>query len=351
MASIILNYERARDSNGDQEDKRQKSVNSRHLKVDSYYRLPRHVKLLMDSKDMKQIFEVDGNAKLAVGEPYLLETDEEFPFLGDLAEGERIQSLKNELFRSPLFSHSPRPNDFLLTRTKIGKDCLMYSIRPIRRLFISGQVEPLDVVPRPSRALTTTQENFFLLAAARLFATSPSGLDWADLCKELIKSSYSKAKALEGVLGRISQNMRSYDPDSMTRARTTKWVPNKDLLAEDWERRLSPKDVCLQESAVAAEYRMNLMGLELVDLNKLWRWLTLNSDLLAFRKERAVKVILQAEGAKDVKTKAALQQLKRVLVREMKDLEAKLEVGRFISRYLLSCPWSTTEAFKDRVLC
>jgi glycosyltransferase involved in cell wall biosynthesis len=172
MSSIVLNYERIRDTHADQDERRHKSMQST-LIGDETYRIPRHVKLLMEKRDFKQIFEMDNNTKLTVGEPFLLETDDEFPFLGPLIPGEIQQSFKNELFRSPLYSHTPRSSDFLLTRTKIGKDNLMYSIRPIEKLFVSGQTEPLEVVPKPSKALSKTQEDFFLLSAARFFSAYP----------------------------------------------------------------------------------------------------------------------------------------------------------------------------------
>ena len=349
MSSLIVNYERVREVEMDQDERRHRSM-QKSVDVESLYRLPRHVKLLMEKKDFKQIFEIDSSSKLAVGEPFILEAYDEFPFLGTLEPGEILQSFKNELFRSPLFAHTPKSTDFVLVRTKIGKDSLQYTLRPIRQLFLSGQLEPLEVVPKPIKGLSKTQECFFLLAAARYLNSNRNGIEWKDLRKELILSSFSKEKALESILSRVAQRS-FFEVDATTRTRASRWFPNKDLEPEELEKMFTAKDVCLQESSAAAEYRLSSLGLEQLDMNKLSQWLSLNTDLFKAKKERAVVVFLFAEKSKDQKIRGNLQSIKRILIKELKDLEKRIEVGKFIRRYLLSCPWNTTEAFKDRVCC
>lgn len=243
MASIVLNYERIRDAGADQDEKRHKSLQARTTEFENVYRLPRHVKLLMERREFKQIFEIESNSKLTVGEPYLLEPEDEFPFLGTLKSGEILQSLKNELFRSPIFEHKPRSTDFLLTRTKIGKDSLSYTIRAIQRLFLSGQTEPMDVVPKPSKLLNKTQENFLLLAAARFLMANPGGVEWKELRKDLIKSSYSKEKAIEALLGKVAEKGKFYDPDSQSRSGAiSKYFPRPGLDIDELEKQFSAKD-------------------------------------------------------------------------------------------------------------
>lgn len=347
MSSLIVNYERIRDVEMDQDERRHKSM-QKSVNIENAYRLPRHVRLLMEKKDFKQIFEIDSSTKLTVGEPFILEAYDEFPFLGTLEPGEIVQSFKNELFRSPLFPHSPRSTDFVLVRTKIGKDALQYTLRPIRQLFLSGQLEPLEVVPKPTKGLNKTQECFFLLAAARYLLSNRNGVEWSDLRKELIRSSFSKEKALESILSRIAYR-NFFEVDAGSRTRISRWFPNKELDPDELEKMFTAKDVCLQESAAAAEYRLTTLGLEQMDMNKLSQWLSLNTDLFKSKKERAIKVFLFAERSKEPKLRAALQKIKRITVKELRDLEQRIEVGKFIRRYLLSCPWNTTEAFKDRV--
>ena len=347
MSSLIVNYERVREVEMDQDERRHRSM-QKTVNIENQYRLPRHVKLLMEKKDFKQIFEMESSSKLTVGEPFILEAYDEFPFLGTLEPGEILQSFKNELFRSPLFAHTPKTTDFVLVRTKLGKESLQYTLRPIRQLFLSGQLEPLEVVPKPIKGLSKTQECFFLLAAARYLNSNRNGVDWNDLRKELIRSSFSKDKALEGILNRVAQR-NFFEVDPVSRTRVSRWFPNKDLEPEELEKVFTSKDVCLQESSAAAEYRLNSMGLEQLDMNKLSQWLSLNTDLFKAKKERAAAVFLFAEKSKDPKIRGNLQRIKRILIKELKDLEQRIEVGKFIRRYLLSCPWNTTEAFKDRV--
>jgi hypothetical protein len=175
-------------------------------------------------------------------------------------------------------------------------------------------------------------------------------VEWSELRKELIKSSYSKEKSVETLLGKIAKNER-YNDDTYGggRNRLSRWFPNPNLDAEELEKMFTPKEVCLQESSSATEYRLEMLGLENLDLSRIYQWLTANSELLKFKKERAVNMILLAEARKDNKTKSSLKELKGYLLKDLKDLEIRLEVGRYIRSQLIVCPWNTTEAYKDRV--
>lgn len=246
MASVIVNYERRfPPSSLDDEEEKNMKLQSKNMKLSKYehrYRLPKHVKYLVEKKDFKPIFEVDTTHKLSIGEQYLLEAEEEFPFLGELSPGDMQQAVKNELFKAPLYLQSPSTTDFVLVRNKIGKDNLQYSIREIKKMFVSGQTEPLEVVPKPAKNLTKTQENFFLLGCARYFAANPNGVEWSDLKKELIRSSYGKEKLFEALLPKIGRSERYVDADYNGRSRSSRWVANSDLDSTDLEKMFSPKD-------------------------------------------------------------------------------------------------------------
>ncbi|CAN0285003.1 unnamed protein product, partial [Phaeothamnion confervicola] len=50
------------------------------------------------------------------GQTWVLDKDQESPFVGDVAPGMLQPSLCNRLFRAPLFEHAARDTDFLLVR-------------------------------------------------------------------------------------------------------------------------------------------------------------------------------------------------------------------------------------------
>jgi hypothetical protein len=113
----------------------------------------------------------------------------EAPFLGHVEpEGKEIQqAIVNNLFRAPIFRHQPHPTDFLLVRTKKGDKKLSYSVREIPYLFLCGQLEPQQTVPRPMTKINPLQEKFYLLAAARFLQLKDEGVAFSEIQKSLLR--------------------------------------------------------------------------------------------------------------------------------------------------------------------
>jgi Protein of unknown function (DUF3591) len=256
MASLLINYERLIPNTSTEEDddelKNSKLQNKTLNKFEINYRLPRHVRYLIEKKDFKQIFDIATlnatnntnaakyNNKHVIGEPYLLDIQEDFPLLGSLNAGEIQSVFKNELFKAPVYSHKPSTTDFLLVRIKL-KDTLTYTLRNIKNILVSGQTEPVEIVPKPSKNLTKTQENFFLLACIRYLTANPNGVEWNDLSKELIRSSYGREKVFEALLPRIARSEKYID-EYTARSRVNRWVLNNEVDAMDLEKIFTPKE-------------------------------------------------------------------------------------------------------------
>lgn len=71
-------------------------------------------------------------------------------FLGQLSHGQTIQSFENNLYRTPLYNHTPSPSDFLLI---VSGD--MVHLREIDALFLQGQQCPKLEVPAPNSKSST----------------------------------------------------------------------------------------------------------------------------------------------------------------------------------------------------
>jgi len=67
------------------------------------------------------------------------------PFLGNLAPGQSLQALENNLFRAPIYNHRFPESDFLIIRTRNN-----YFIRIVDTIFTVGQELPLYEVPGPN---------------------------------------------------------------------------------------------------------------------------------------------------------------------------------------------------------
>lgn len=204
MASAIFNYYRPPASTADKEEEESsrgkiQSAGSQGAgalsDIKGKARLPRHVSLLLQQRTQKQGYEQDDGSipKLSIGETKVLSSDAgeepESPFLGTIEpDGKEIQqAIVNNLFRAPIFRHSPHPTDFLLIKTKVLGKQLVYSIREIPYLFLCGQLEPQQIVPRPMAKINPLQEKFYLLSAARYLQTNFDGVDFSDLMNSILR--------------------------------------------------------------------------------------------------------------------------------------------------------------------
>jgi hypothetical protein len=205
MASAVFNYFRPSPTAVGDEDDPKESLRSAQSQEDgsqhppenssSKNRLPRHVAMLLQQRSQKQAYEQDdGNIpKLSIGETKLLVSEggevPESPFLGQIEpDGKELQqAIVNNLFRAPIFRHNTHPTDFLLIRMKMSSKQLTYSVREIPYLYLCGQLEPQQVVPRPMPKINPLQEKFYLLAAARYLQTNFEGVDFSELQKAVLR--------------------------------------------------------------------------------------------------------------------------------------------------------------------
>lgn len=79
------------------------------------------------------------------------------PFLGVLSQGQCIQTVENNMYRSPIFEHRVQESDFLVIRTRH-----MLSIREVDALFVAGQQCPLYEVPAPNSKCANNFSRDFL---------------------------------------------------------------------------------------------------------------------------------------------------------------------------------------------
>lgn len=92
------------------------------------------------------------------------------PFLGSLKPGEWLQSIENQMFRAPIYSHKIPTHDFLVARTKTNG----YVIRgDVKTMFCVGQQCPLIEVPGPnSKRANSFLKDFLQAYLWRLFQES-----------------------------------------------------------------------------------------------------------------------------------------------------------------------------------
>lgn len=115
------------------------------------------------------------------------------PFLGNLAPGQSLQTLENNLFRAPIYNHHLPDTDFLIIRTRNN-----YFIRNVDTIFTVGQQLPLYEVPGPnSKKANNFIRDFLQVFIYRLFWSStdmPRRIKMEDIKKAFPSHSESSIR-------------------------------------------------------------------------------------------------------------------------------------------------------------
>ena len=118
-----------------------------------------------DAKDDEQ------QPKQDLGEfrPLLPEDRSPFALFGTVDPGETVPTLHNEMYRAPVFKHSPRNTDFLIVRNTTGGEGPSWYLHKIDHIHVVGQTFPSVEVPGPhSRKVTNASKNRMKMLAFRM---------------------------------------------------------------------------------------------------------------------------------------------------------------------------------------
>ncbi|XP_044006030.1 transcription initiation factor TFIID subunit 1-like [Aphidius gifuensis] len=174
------------------------------------------------------------------------------PFLGSLTPGQTIQTIENNMYRSPIYQHDIPKTDFIIIRTSN-----QYYIREYDGLFIAGQECPLYEVPAPNSKLANNfVRDFLQVYIYRLFFKSndiPKKIKMEDIRKAFPGLSEST----------IRKRLKLCADYQRTGIDSNWWVIRNDfrLPTEDEMREMiTPEKCCAYYSMIAGEQRLKDAG-------------------------------------------------------------------------------------------
>lgn len=183
--------------------------------------------------------------KKELGETHILLPEDRSPFaiFGTVDPGETVPTLHNQMFRAPLFKHSPREGDFILGRSTTGKDGAQWYLRNIDHIYVVGQTFPSVEVPGPhSRKVTTTSKNRTKMLSFRIMRRHPEGMLFtSDITKHLEGTNDGQNRQ------KLKEFLKYVRPDKDNN-RPGFWSlpPGDTLMSEEGIRALiKPEDTCL----------------------------------------------------------------------------------------------------------
>lgn len=192
--------------------------------------------------------------KLDLGEPFILEPNDESPFLkfGSVEPGRTQPTLYNNLVRAPLFRHQPATTDFLLVRVTT-KNAVRYYLRDIKNLFVVGQNYPLSVIPGPhARLVTNAIRNRLIMVARRLVEQSKGNRIKIHRIMKYFPDQ-SELQMRQRLKEFMEYARKAGDPNQgFWRLRSTVQLPSD----ADMERLLPPEHIALAEAMQAGQRRL-----------------------------------------------------------------------------------------------
>ncbi|KAF4124885.1 transcription initiation factor TFIID subunit 1 [Geosmithia morbida] len=192
-----------------------------------------------DAKDEEQL------PKQELGEYRFLLPEDRSPFslFGTVDPGETVPTLHNEMYRAPIFKHSPRSTDFIMVRSTTGAEGSKWYLHKIDHLHVVGQAFPSVEVPGPhSRKVTNASKNRMKMLAFRMIRHSGT-----DNC-QLSDITYHIAESTDTQNRQKLKEFLQYDRDSrergMWRLRPGEILPDESAVRA----MVKPEEVCLLDA-------------------------------------------------------------------------------------------------------
>ncbi|KAG5975793.1 hypothetical protein E4U55_007563 [Claviceps digitariae] len=171
--------------------------------------------------------------KQDLGEYRMLLPEDRSPFslFGTVDAGETVPTLHNEMYRAPVFKHTPRSTDFLVVRSTTGVEGSKWHLRKIDHLHVVGQTFPSVDVPGPhSRRVTNASKSRMKMLAFRMIRHSKTdNCQLSDITKHIAESTDTQNR-------QKLKEFLQYDRDS----------------GEKGMWRLKPHEIMLDENAIRA---------------------------------------------------------------------------------------------------
>ncbi|OTA06796.1 hypothetical protein A9Z42_0075630 [Trichoderma parareesei] len=256
-------------------------------------------------------------AKLDLGEYRTLLPEDRSPFslFGTVDPGEIVPTLHNEMYRAPVFKHTPRSTDFLVVRSTTGIGGAKWYLHKIDHLHVVGQAFPSVDVPGPhSRRVTNASKSRMKMLAFRMIRHSRSdNCQLSDITKHIADSTDTQNR-------QKLKEFLQYDRDSkekgMWRLKPGEVLPDESAIRA----MIKPEEVCLLDA-------MQLGIKELEDAGYDPRNATIDDDAQGIDADEEEDD--DGEGSKIVKGP------KKVVEKQEETLADKM------------APWKTTKAFID----
>ncbi|KXS19345.1 hypothetical protein M427DRAFT_132326 [Gonapodya prolifera JEL478] len=197
------------------------------------------------------------------GSVYVLDTMDQSPFFGfgDVAKGDVVPGLYNNMFRAPVFRHDVRDGEFLLIREVRERNEVhrhrsesKYYIREVPAIFLVGQTLPSMEVPGPtSRKGLAILRNRMQVFATRLQRANPQAPGFK---MDVIAREFTGISDMQ-----LRQKLKEFAHYNRRGEHSGYWRVREDKLSEEELQKLvTPEQVCAYQSMTVGQQRLRDAG-------------------------------------------------------------------------------------------
>ena len=185
-----------------------------------------------------------------------IDSNKEFPLIGNLQEGSGISVLETNLFRVPIYFHNPRPTDFLLIKYEKQNGKFKWYLRHIEYLYTTGQQEPkLDVMAPNARLTNAFQQKRIQAFIYKSLLEHNNRVDLREISQKFTSINE----------GAIRKQMKNINCEQQTDG---SWICLKLPSEQEIKEMITPEEICQYESMLAGQRRLKDKGIKITSIDK-----------------------------------------------------------------------------------
>lgn len=203
----------------------------------------------------RQQSEVDVPPEPQWGETALLHPADDSPFVGDVASGQHVLALCCSMFRAPCHPHQAQDTDFVLVHSLDFNEGFL---RPLPTVMCAGQQQPLWEVPTPNTKAATDIAKARITAFIHRWFRNPIYRGVLQIDDVRLAFPGSTENSIRCQLKHLGTFIRGHDKGGWWILKQSYNLPPESEIQRD----LPPEDVCAYNSMLAAQARLQQIGIE-----------------------------------------------------------------------------------------
>jgi len=181
--------------------------------------------------------------------------DENVPLISELQENQALAVLENNLYKAPVYFHTPKQTDFLLVKYKKKKKNKWY-IRKVDNLYTTGQCEPkIEVFAPNARNTNNFQQKRIQAFILKILLEFDNEVYIHEISRKF--SSLN-----ESVIRKQMKNINCEQKENSA------WRCNNLKTEQEVKEMITPENLCQYESMLAGQRLLNDKGIRITSIDK-----------------------------------------------------------------------------------